>query len=273
MFEDPTIEHLGPDWNGSRAKDIWRHRDLLYFLIWRDVKIRYKQSLFGVAWAILQPVTLMVVLTIFLSRVVTLEDPEIPYAIFALTGLVPWVLFSRGLVASSESLVRNVNLITKVYFPRPVLPLASVSSYLLDAAIAMVVLVVAASWAGLSVTYRALLMGPLAVAVAFVAFAFGCWLAAVNVRYRDVPHAVPFLMQVWLFATPVAYPVTSIPDSWRWVMHLNPVAPLVEGFRWALLGSEMEPSRVISSAALTFVVFVAGVVYFRRSEHAFADWI
>ena len=252
--------------------ELWAYRELLWFLVWRDLKVRYKQTVFGALWAILQPVLLMVVFSLFLGRVSGLGAAGVPYPVFVFVGLVPWTLFAQSLIGSSNSLVESANLIQKVYFPRLLLPLAAVVSYLLDFAIAMVVLVALMLYSGIALSFAALWILPLSILALAGAVGVGVWLSAVNVRYRDVRYAIPFLVQVWLFASPVAYDSALVPAEWRPIYQLNPMTGVVEGFRWALLGAAEPPiASIVLSAAATAIVLISGLLYFRRVERTFAD--
>lgn len=252
--------------------DLWEYRELLYFLVWRDVKVRYKQTALGAAWAILQPVMTMLVFSVFFGRLAKMPSDGIPYPVFAFTALLPWQLFAYALNESSNSLVSNQNLITKVYFPRLVIPISAVLAGLVDFAIAFGVLLVLMRYYGIVPT-AAIALLPLFVLLAVVtALAVGLWLSALNVKYRDVRYTIPFLTQFWLFATPVAYPSSLIPAQWRALYGLNPMAGVVEGFRWALLGKTQGPGPLLAvSVAVVVFLLVGGLLYFRRTESTFAD--
>jgi lipopolysaccharide transport system permease protein len=269
-----TIRHHR-GWVGLDLRELWWFRDLLYFFVWRDVKVRYKQTAFGALWAVIQPFMLMVVFSLFLGRINGIAPEGIPYPLFAFAGLVPWTLFSSGLIGSSDSLVRASNLIQKVYFPRLILPVAEIVSYLLDFVIAMAVLGVLMLWYGVLPSLTIVWLIPLTGLAVMTSLAVGIGLSAVNVRYRDVRFAVPFIVQLWLFASPVAYSVEVVPEQWRWLYQLNPMAGVIEGFRWALFGQGTPPpvAAVLVSAVVTAVVLVVGLAYFRRSERTFADVI
>lgn len=261
-------------WLGLNFRELWMYRELLYFLTWRDVKVRYKQTVLGAGWAIIQPLLLMVVFSIFLGRLAGVPSDDVPYPIFVYTALVPWTLFAQSLAGSSNSVVGSSNLVSKAYFPRLVLPLAATGSYILDFVIAMAVLVGMMFFYGMKPTPAIVWLPALMLLAVVTALAVGTWLAALNVRYRDVRYAVPFLVQLWLFATPVAYPSSMIPEGWRLLFGMNPMAGVVEGFRWSLLGTETRPGALIAlSATVTIVVLLGGVAYFRRLERTFADVI
>jgi lipopolysaccharide transport system permease protein len=255
-----------------RLKELWDYRELLYFLVWRDIKVRYKQTALGAAWAIIQPVMTMVVFSVFFGRLAKVPSDGVPYPVFAFTALIPWQLFSFALTESSNSLVASQNLITKVYFPRLVIPLSSVLAGIVDFAIAFVVLLVMMAFYGIRPT-TAVVWLPFFVLLAVVsALSVGLWLSALNVKYRDVRYTIPFLTQLWMFATPVAYPSSIIPQPWRTWSGLNPMAGVVEGFRWALLGNGLMPGALLwVSVAAVLLLFTGGLIYFRRTETTFAD--
>lgn len=255
-----------------KLRDLWEYRELLYFLVWRDVKVRYKQTVLGAAWAVLQPVMTMIVFSIFFGRLAKVPSDGIPYPVFAFTALLPWQLFAYALNESSNSLVSNQNLITKVYFPRLVIPIAAVLAGLVDFGIAFVILMGLMWYYGIVPTAAVALL-PLFVLLAIVtALAVGLWLSALNVKYRDVRYTIPFLTQLWMFATPVAYPSSIVPKPWRALLGLNPLAGVVEGFRWALLGRATEPGPLLAvSIAVVLALLVGGLIYFRRTESTFAD--
>ncbi len=269
-----TIIRPHHGWVALNLRELWSYRELLYFFVWRDLKVRYKQTVFGALWAVIQPFMLMVVFTLFLGRISGIAPEGVPYPVFAFAGLVPWTLFAQTLIGSSSSLVDASNLLQKVYFPRLLLPVAAVGSYLLDFAIAMVVLGLLMVFFGVMPTLTVLWIVPLTVLALTTALAVGIWLSAVNVRYRDVRYAVPFLVQVWLFASPVAYSVDLVPSEWRALYQLNPMTGVIEGFRWALLGQTAPPvSAIAISMVVTAIVLVSGLAYFRRVERTFADVI
>lgn len=255
-----------------RLADVWEYRELLYFLVWRDVKVRYKQTALGAAWAILQPFTTMVVFSLFFGKLAAMPSDGVPYPIFSLAGLVPWTLFSYGLSQGANSLVGSQNLIKKVYFPRLVIPLAAVLGGLIDFGIALVMLFGMMAWFGIWPGLAALWLLPLTLLALVTSLAVGLWLSALNVEYRDIRYVVPFLTQLWMFATPIAYPSSLLEEPWRTVYGINPMAGVVEGFRWALLGTETRPGpMILASAAACLVLLVGGLLYFRRMERTFAD--
>ena len=254
--------------------EVWQFRELLAFLVWREVKIRYKQTALGVAWAILQPIFTMVVFSVFFGRIGHIPSDGLPYPVFAFSALVPWQLFAFALAESSNSVVANQRLVTKVYFPRVIMPMAAVGVGLVDFCLSLGVLL------GLMAFYRvvpssAILTLPLWTLLAVTtALAVGVWLSALNVRYRDIRYTLPFLTQVWLFATPVAYPSSLVPERWRTLYALNPMVGVVDGFRWALLGRAAAPPMTVAvSAAAMIALLTLGLFYFRRTERTFADVI
>ena len=259
-------------WASLNLRELWDYRELLYFLIWRDVKVRYKQTVVGAAWAILQPLLTMVVFTVFFGHLAKIPSDGIPYPIFAYCGLLPWQLFAHALSESSNSLVANQQLITKVYFPRLVIPIAAALAGLVDFAIAFVLLIGMMSYYGMVPTAAVFTLPFFLVLAIATSLAVGLWLSALNVQYRDVRYTVPFLTQIWLFVTPIAYPSSLVPEQWQLLYRLNPLAGVVEGFRWALLGSTggVRPLVIVSSVAVG-ILLMGGLVYFRRIEKTFAD--
>ncbi|HEV8674901.1 MAG TPA: ABC transporter permease [Methylomirabilota bacterium] len=259
-------------WVPLRLGELWAYRELLYFLAWRDVKVRYKQTVLGAAWAVLQPLLTMVVFSVVFGRLANVPSDGLPYPIFAYCALLPWQLFAHALVESGNSLVGNQNLITKVYFPRLVIPLAAVAAGLVDFAIAFAVLVGLMAYYGIVPTLAALALPGLVLLALLAALGVGLWLSALNVQYRDVRYTIPFLTQLWLFATPVAYPASLVPERWRPLVGLNPMSGVVEGFRWALLGGPEPPRAMLGvSIVVVIAVLVGGLYYFRRMERTFAD--
>lgn len=259
-------------WSPLKLREIWAYRELLYFLMWRDVKIRYKQTVFGAAWAIIQPFLTMVVFSLFFGKLAKMPSDGVPYPIFSFAALVPWTLFNHGLSQASNSLVGSSHLITKVYFPRLIIPTASLLSGVVDFLIAFGLLLGMMVFYGILPTVNVLWVPALILLALVTALGVGLWLSALNVQYRDVRFAVPFLAQLWMFATPIAYPSSLLPEKWRVLYGLNPMAGVVEGFRWALLGTETRPGAMIfASAGAALVLLVTGAFYFRRMERNFAD--
>jgi lipopolysaccharide transport system permease protein len=269
---DLTIEP-SHGWVSLQLRHIWEFRELLYFLIWRDIKVRYKQTILGVAWAILQPVFTMVVFSLFFGRLAKMPSDGLPYPIFSFAALVPWGFFSNGLVAAANSLVGNANLIQKVYFPRLIVPISAVLSGAVDLVLSFVVLLGMMAYFHVWPTIHIVLL-PAFFVLAFIAsLGVGLWLSAMNVQFRDVRHTVSFLVQAWLFCTPIAYPSSLLPEPWRSLYGLNPMAGVVEGFRWALLGTPAPGAIIWVSTLASLVVLVSGAYYFRRMERIFADTI
>ncbi len=269
----PIVIRPSRGWIGLGASELWKHRDLAYFLVWRDLKVRYKQTAFGAGWAVLQPVLLTLVFSAFLGRVAGIGAAGIPYPLFALAGLVPWTLFSQSLNGASNSLVNNQNLVSKVYFPRLLLPLSAVASFIIDFGIAAAVLVAAMLFFGWVPPVTFLWVPAIGLYTVVVALAVGLWFAAINVRYRDVKYAIPFLIQLWLFASPVAYSSNLVPEQLRAVFSLNPMTGVIDAFRWATLGGARPDTTIVVSAAATLAILVGGLAYFRRVEQSFADTI
>ena len=259
-------------WVSLKLNQLWEYRELLYFLVWRDIKVRYKQTALGAMWAVIQPFLTMVVFSLFFGHLGKIPSDDIPYPLFSFAALVPWTFFANGLSQSSNSLVGNANLITKIYFPRLIVPLASVFSGIVDFLLAFVVLLGMMLYYGLVPTLNVLWL-PLFVLLAFVtSLGVGLWLSALNVEYRDVRYVVPFITQFWLFATPIAYPSSLLSEPWRTIYGLNPMVGVVEGFRWALLRTNTAPGPIIAVSSVTaFVILVTGAFYFRRMEKTFAD--
>ncbi len=259
-------------WQALDMLELWRSRELIYFLAWRDVKVRYKQTAFGVAWAVLQPVVQMLVFSFIFGGLARLPSDGVPYPLFAFTGLIPWNFFANATNKASSSLVGNYSLISKVYFPRLAIPLSGVLAGLVDLAIGTVLIVVLLLITGTYPSPALLLLPLLALLATLTALSMGVWLSALDVHYRDVRYVVPFLVQVWMFLTPVVYPVSSVPERWRLLYALNPMTGVVEGFRWMLLGQGDAPGAMLAvSTAIVLVVLVSGLFYFRRMEQVFAD--
>lgn len=259
-------------WRSLNLQELWQYRELLYFLTWRDVAVRYKQTLLGAAWAIVQPVLTMVVFSVFFGKLAGMPSDGLPYPLFSFAALVPWSFFAGGLAQSSNSLVGSANLIRKVYFPRLVVPLGSVLSGAVDFALAFLVLLAMMAYYGVRPGLAVVAL-PFFFLLAFVtAVGAGLWLSALNVQFRDVRHIVPFLVQIWLFATPIAYPSSLIEGGWKLVFALNPMVGVVDGFRWSLLGGAERPGATILVSSLSAVLLtVSGAYTFRRMERTFAD--
>jgi lipopolysaccharide transport system permease protein len=275
---EPTTIYIKPS-KGLAAlnlRDLWTYRELVYFMIWRDIKVRYKQTMLGAAWAIIQPVMTMLVFTFLFGRIAKLPtDSNIPYPIFSYTALLPWGLFVAALNQASRSLTANQNMVTKIYFPRLVLPLASILSGLVDFVISFVILIGLMIYYNVTPSINALWALPLFLLLAIIAaLGVALWLAAINVQYRDVNYALPFMTQFWLFITPVAYSSNLISDKWQLIYSLNPMAGVVNGFRWALLGTDTGPGPEMAvSVIISIIVLISGLFYFRNMEKTFADTI
>jgi lipopolysaccharide transport system permease protein len=255
-------------------REIWSYRELLYFLVWRDVKVRYKQTFLGAAWAILQPTTTMAIFTLFMGKLAKIPSDSIPYPLFAFSGLLPWQLFSFALSESSNSLVSNKQLITKVFFPRLIIPVAAITTGLVDFGAASLVLIVLLAHYHVVPTIGIVFLPLLILFAMAAALAVGLWLSALNVLYRDVRYTIPFLTQLWLYATPIAYPSSLVPERWRYLYGLNPMTGVVEGFRWALFGTRPNMGSLMAvSVATVGVLLVSGVAYFRHMERHFADLV
>ena len=261
-------------WSHLNLQDLWRFRELVYFLIWRDIKVRYKQTVLGAAWAILQPFLTMVVFTVVFNRMLGVQSPDanIPYAVFSLAGLLPWQFFAGALSRSGISLVGNANLITKVYFPRLVIPLSAVLAGLVDLAISFVVLVAIMAVNGVIPTWHVVFLPVFVVYAILTALAVSLWLSALNVLYRDVQYAIPFLVQLWMFVSPVIYSVAQLPQGpLRVAFALNPMTGVIGGFRWALLGQDLPGGYMWISVVVVAALLAGGLYYFRRMERQFAD--
>ena len=255
-----------------RLAELWRYRELLYFFVWRDVKIRYKQTAIGVAWVVLQPLLTMLVFTLFFGRLAKLPSAGLPYPVFYFAALVPWVYFATALQATTNVVVDNQRVITKVYFPRLVLPISTVLSGLVDFSIGFAVLLVFLAFYRMPPTFAALWLPVFILLAVATALGVGLWLAALNALYRDVKYVTPFLVQFWMLASPVAYPSSLVPERWRWLYGLNPMAGVIDGFRWALTGHGQPPGPLlIASASAVLLVLLGGLLFFNRMESSIAD--
>ncbi len=261
-------------WVSVDLRELWEYRDLLYFLVWRDIKVRYKQTALGATWAVLQPLLTMAVFSLFFGKLSSIPSDGVPYPLFSLAALVPWSFFAYGVTQSANSLVGSQNLIKKVYFPRLAIPLGTVLSGLVDLGLGLVVLLGMMLAYGVVPGWNALWVLPLLLLVLATSLGVGFWLSALNVQYRDVRFVLPFLVQFWLFATPIAYPSSLLAEPWRTLYALNPLVGVVEGFRWALLGTATAPgSMIVVSSLAALLVLVGGAMYFRRMEKTFADLV
>lgn len=275
MSEPSTVSITPPlRWPELRLGDLWDYRELIYFLVWRDLKVRYKQAALGVAWAFLQPLVTVVLFTIIFGRLAKLPSDGIPYPVFALAALLPWQLFSAAVSGSSNSLVGSSNLLTKVYFPRLIIPIAAVVSTLADFAVSSILLAALMVWYGILPGLGVLLLPAFAVLALALALAVGLWTSALNVQYRDVQFALPFALQMMLYASPIAYSAALVPPGpWRVVYGLNPLVGIIQGFRWALLGAAPPGPLVWLSVMVTLALLVGGLFFFKRMEDSFADVI
>jgi len=259
-------------WVSLKLHELWEYRELLYFLTWRDIKVRYKQTVLGAAWAIIQPFFTMVVFSLFFGRLAKIPSDGIPYPIFAFAALVPWTFFAHGLTMSSNSLVGSANLIKKVYFSRLVIPISSVTSGAVDFVLAFSVLLGMMVFYNIIPTVNVIWLPFLLILAFATSLGVGLWFSAMNVQFRDVRYTVPFLTQFWLFATPIAYPSSLLSEPWRTIYGINPMVGVVEGFRWALLGTDTAPGPVIAASSLAaLIILITGAFYFRRMEKTFAD--
>ena len=253
---------------------LWQYRELIYILVWRDVTVRYKQTLLGVAWAMFQPVATMLIFTVVFSVMGKIPSDGFPYPVFLYAGLLPWFYVSQALSRGGTSLVGEAPLISKVYFPRLILPLSATIAPLVDLALAFVAFLGLMAWFGILPTWRILSLPLFAALAATITLAAGLWISALYVKYRDVGHILPMLIQLWMFVSPILYPVSKVPESWRALYAMNPVVSVVEGFRWALIpGFEVDFTMFLPSLGVVFVVFVGGLIYFRSMERTFADVI
>jgi homopolymeric O-antigen transport system permease protein len=267
-----TILAPSRGWAPLQIDDLWKYRELLYFLVWRDVKVRYKQTALGAAWAIIQPLLTMIVFSVFFGRLAKMPSDGIPYPVFAFAALVPWTFFAHGLTNASNSLVGSANLIKKIYFPRLIMPVAAVLSGLIDFVLAFVVLVGMMLFYGIVPSPKILAVVPLLFLAMVTSLGVALWLSALNVEFRDVRYLIPFLTQFWLFLTPIAYPSSLLNEPWRTVYGLNPMVGVVEGFRWALLDTHTGPGGMVMVSGFAAVaLLVGGAYYFRRMEATFAD--
>jgi len=267
-----TVIRPPKGWLPVNLRELWAYRELLYFFTWRDIKVRYKQTLFGFAWAVMQPLFTMIIFSLFFGALAKIPSEGIPYPLFSYAAVLPWTLFSEGLTRSSNSLVAEANLLQKVYFPRLLMPLAGVLSPVVDFAVAFVVLIGLMLYFGYYPSVMMFWILPFLLLELLLAVGIGMWLSAINVEYRDVRYAIPFLIQLGLFASPVVYPVTFVPERFQALYGLlNPMAGIIEGFRWAIVGTEPPSELLIASVAIILVILISGAFYFRRRERAFAD--
>jgi len=269
-----TIIKPTKGWSALNLRDLWAYRELILFLTWRDLKVRYKQTLLGASWAILQPFLTMVVFSIFFGNLAKVPSDGVPYPIFSYAALLPWTLFSKALQDASKSLVASSHMITKIYFPRMILPLSAVLAGLVDFLIAFVVLIGMMLYFGIVPTAKVWVLPVYLLFALITAIGVGLWLSALNVLYRDVGYVIPFLTQFWMFITPIVYPSSMIPEKWEAIYAINPMTGVVDGFRWALLGTGQPPGEMaLVSGIVAIVLFISGMFYFRRMERQFADMV
>lgn len=269
-----TVVKPSRGWISLNIGELWRYRELLYFLVWRDIKVRYKQTVVGTLWVVLQPFLTMLIFSLIFGRIARLPSGGLPYPVLVFSGLVPWLLFASGMSESGSSLVGSASLITKVYFPRLALPLAAVCVGLVDFFIALGVLIGLMGFYGITPSVQALAIPAFVLLAIAAALGIGLWLSMLNVHYRDVQYVIPFLTQIWMFATPVAYSTIALPPRYRWVISLNPMTSVVEGFRWSLLGQSPPTGWSMAiSVGMVAILLMTGLIYFRRMEKTFADVI
>ncbi len=275
MAEDVTIIKPTSGWVALNLRDLWKYRELIYFLIWRDIKVRYKQAVLGIGWAIIQPILTMVIFSIIFGRFGKLPtDQSLPYPLFTFVALLPWGLFANALQRSGTSLVGSAHLITKIYFPRLIIPISAVVGGIVDFAISFVILLLMMAYYKVYPTWSMLWVIPLTLLTLITALAVGLWLSALNVRYRDVQQMIPFLVQAWMYASPVAYSAKMITErTWQLIYGLNPLTGIIQGFRWALLGGTPPGELMWISSTVMVILFVSGLYYFRRMEKTFADTV
>jgi lipopolysaccharide transport system permease protein len=272
--EEPVVEiQANRKWLAINLKEIWAYRELLYFLTWRDVKVRYKQTLLGVTWVVIQPLMTMLITTIFFGKLMGVPSDGLPYSLFVFAGLLPWMFFSKAISQSGNSLVGSANLITKVYFPRLIIPSATVLSGLVDFAVAFLLLVGLMIYYGVSVSASLLMFPVLVLLTTILALGAGMWLSALNVRYRDVAATVPFIVQIGMFITPIYYPSSLIPEKWQWAIKLNPLTGIIENIRAALLGRAFDWPAMAISVVMALLLLISSAYAFKRMEKSFADFV
>jgi len=275
LTNTPMI-HIAPSkgWISMGLKDIWEYRELLGIFVWRDLKVRYRQTVIGALWAILQPLLTMVIFSIFFGRLAGIPSDEIPYPIFSFAGLVPWTFFANSINQASNSLVNSADMIKKIYFPRITMPMAAVLASFVDFVLAFIILLGMMLYYDFIPTINVIWLPLLILLTMMTGLGVSFWLSALNVQFRDVRYMIPFITQAWLFATPVAYPSSLLTEPWRTIYGINPMVGVIEGFRWALLGTDAAPEHlIIVSFIVAFFIFISGAVYFRRMEKTFADVI
>ena len=270
--ENPSIRiRASNKWSSINLQEIWAHRELLYFLVWRDLKVRYKQTILGVSWVILQPILMTLIFAVFLGNIAHIPSDGVPYILFLYSGLLPWTFFSNAVSTSSHSLIASAHMITKVYFPRAIVPLAAILVRLSDFLVASAILVGLMIYYGQPIT-RSILIAPfLILHLTLLALALSLWFSALNVKYRDVGTVLPVILQLWMFASPIIYPASLVAPRWKWAYSLNPLVGIVEGFRAALLGGALDRKSLLISAVITLMLLVYSTFVFRRMEDQFAD--
>jgi lipopolysaccharide transport system permease protein len=272
--EEITLIKPSKGWGSLNLRELWIYRELIYFLTWRDLKVRYKQTALGAGWAILQPVLSMVVFSIFFGGLLNVNSGDVPYPIFSYAAILPWGVFAKALNDTGRSLVSNRAMLTKIYFPRMVIPLASVFSSLADFLIAFIVMLGLMFYYKIAPTSNIWTLPLFLLLAVITALGVGLWLSAMNVLYRDIGYMIPYITQLWFYLTPIVYSASEVPEQWQFIYALNPMVGVVEGFRWALLGTVDAPSPMIGvSAAIALIVFISGMYYFRRMERTFADMV
>jgi lipopolysaccharide transport system permease protein len=271
-----VVVHIAPSnkWFSLRLGELWAYRDLLYFLVWRDLKARYKQTALGALWIVLQPLAATIIFTVVFGRLAGIPSGELPYAVFAFAGLLPWNYFASSLTRSGTSLVTNSSLVTKVYFPRLLVPLAGIVNGLVDFGISLLVLICLMLWYGVTPGASIVFLPFFLLLVATTALGVSLWLSALNVQYRDVTQLLPVLVQMWMYASPIVYASTLIPEQWRPIYALNPMVGIIEGFRWVLTGTDRPPDIILWMPVITAgILLITGLIFFRRTEQTFADII
>jgi lipopolysaccharide transport system permease protein len=272
--EEITLIKPSKGWGSLNLRELWIYRELIYFLTWRDLKVRYKQTALGAGWAVLQPVLSMVVFSIFFGGLLHVSSGDVPYPIFSYAAVLPWGVFSKALNDTGRSLVSNRAMLTKIYFPRMAIPLASVFSSLADFLIAFIVMLGLMFYYRIAPTSNIWTLPFFLLLAVITALGVGLWLSAMNVLYRDIGYMIPYITQLWFYLTPIVYSASEVPEQWQFFYALNPMVGVVEGFRWALLGTADAPSPMIGvSAAIAFIIFISGMYYFRRMERTFADMV
>lgn len=268
-----TVIEPQKGWRALKFKELWAYRELVYVLTARDVKVRYKQTVLGFAWAVIQPVTMMILFSIIFGRLAQIPSDGYPYPIFVYAALLPWIFFANAIAAAGNSLVGSAHLVSKIYFPRLIIPLASIGAGLVDFAVSACVLLVLMAAYGVGWSLKLLLTPLLLTGLVFTALGIGTFLSALTVAYRDFRHLIPFMIQLWLFATPVVYPASLVPSDWRWLLYLNPMTGMIEGFRSAFLDKPFDTTAIATSLVGSLVLFLVGVTYFAKVERRFADII